>query len=124
MTSTTREEALQLLEHFIKIRLANFGTYQDAMAQGDTLLFHSKLSFALNIKLISPLEVVKSCVNYWEKHQNSIGTAQMEGFVRQIIGWRIVGTKPYAGSANYIDKMSDYCQNCHYDKKLRYGHNA
>jgi deoxyribodipyrimidine photolyase-related protein len=36
----------------------------------------------------------------------------------------IVGTKPYVGSANYIDKMSDYCQNCHYDKSLRYGHKS
>jgi deoxyribodipyrimidine photolyase-related protein len=36
----------------------------------------------------------------------------------------IVGSKPYVSSANYIDKMSDYCGNCHYDKKLKHGKNA
>ena len=36
----------------------------------------------------------------------------------------IVGTKPYVGSANYIHKMSDHCVQCHYDRKLRHGHQA
>ena len=84
----SREEALALLDHFCQFQLIHFGTYEDAMTQRDTLLFHSKLSFAMNIKLLSPLEVVQKCVNYWQNHQKTIDIAQIEGFVRQIIGWR------------------------------------
>ncbi len=226
----TRQEALDLLDHFCTFRLRLFGTYEDAMTQRDALVFHSKLSFALNIKLISPLEVVEKTVAYWQSHQETITISQIEGFVRQIIGWReymrgvywaqmprfatlnyfdhqaalpswfwtgdtkmnclkncinnsldnayahhiqrlmvtgafslllgvspdeldtwylgiymdaiewveitntrgmsqfadggLVGTKPYVGSANYIDKMSDYCQNCYYDKSKRHGEKA
>jgi deoxyribodipyrimidine photolyase-related protein len=226
----TRQESLDLLDHFCKFRLALFGTYEDAMTQRDTLLFHSKLSFAMNIKLLSPLEVVQKTIHYWETHQDTVSMSQIEGFIRQIIGWReymrgvywaqmpnyallnyfehkaplpswfwtgdtkmnclsncinnsldnayahhiqrlmvtgsfslllgvspdeldewylgiymdaiewveitntrgmsqfadggLVGTKPYVSSANYIDKMSDYCQNCHYDKSKRHGEKA
>lgn len=225
-----REECLQLLDHFIKYQLPLFGTYQDAMVERHYLLFHSKLSFALNTKMLSPLEVVMACVKYWKAHQEEISISQIEGFVRQIIGWReymrgiywakmpdykklnyfnhqaalpewfwtadtqmnclkhaigqsldqayahhiqrlmvtgnfalllgvhpdevdewylgiymdaiewveitntrgmsqfadggIVGTKPYVSSANYIHKMSDYCSNCHYDRKKKYGKGA
>ena len=226
----TREEALQALDHFLDYRLSCFGTYQDAMSEKHYLLYHSGLSFALNIKLIHPLEVVRKAEEYWLANQKVIDLAQVEGFIRQIIGWReymrgiywakmpqyaqlnyfnhqldlpkwywtgntkmnclahaiqqslqfayahhiqrlmltgnfalllgvhpdqvdrwylgiyidaiewveitntrgmsqyadggIVGTKPYVSSANYIDKMSDYCKNCHYDKKQKYGPKA
>ena len=224
---TSREEALQCLHQFAEQRLINFGTYEDAMTVRDPFLFHSQLSFAMNVKILSPLEVVKYCVSFWEKNQDDITIAQIEGFVRQIIGWReymrgiywakmpdfamlnffehkaklpqwfwsgetkmnclkhainqsldyayahhiqrlmitgafalllgvdpdeldawylgiyidaiewveitntrgmsqyadggIVGTKPYVGSANYIDKMSDYCSGCYYNKKEKLG---
>jgi len=226
----TREEGLELLDHFLDVRFSNFGTYQDAMVERDELLFHSQLSFALNVKLIDPLEVIQATEKYWRKHQNSIDIAQAEGFIRQILGWReymrgiywakmpdyaemnffghqaalpdwywtgdtkmnclhhaitqslrsayahhiqrlmvtgnfalllgvhpdevdawylgiyidavqwveitntrgmsqfadggIVGTKPYVSSANYIHKMSDYCKNCHYDRKKKVGDRA
>lgn len=84
----TREEQLELLDHFVRIRLAHFGTYQDAMTERDYLLFHSRLSFGMNVKLIHPLEVVQTAIDYWQSHQNTIDIAQVEGFVRQIIGWR------------------------------------
>lgn len=228
--AVTRAEALQLLQHFVTQRLANFGAYQDAMTERDKVLFHSRLSFALNVKLLHPMEVVQACVAYWQQHPNHIPYAALEGYIRQLIGWReymrgvywakmpeyrklnyfnhtaklpdwywtgdtkmnclrhaigqsleeahahhiqrlmitgnfalllgchpdevdawylgiyidalewveitntrgmsqfadggIVGTKPYVSSANYIDKMSDYCQNCFYNKKLRHGTNA
>lgn len=226
----TRREALQLLDHFNEKRLKHFGDYQDAMSDQHWLGFHSRLSFVMNVKLISPLEVVRSTIEYWEQHQDEIDISQVEGFVRQIIGWReymrgiywekmpdyaemnhfnheaklpdfywtgntkmkcmghaiqqsldyayahhiqrlmvtgnfalllgvhpdeidawylgiymdaiewveitntrgmsqyadggIVGTKPYVSSANYIDKMSDYCNNCYYDKKKKHGDRA
>ncbi|MFD2203667.1 cryptochrome/photolyase family protein [Shivajiella indica] len=227
---TTREESLDLLEYFCHQLLPRFGEYQDAMYSGDIFLFHSRLSFSLNVKMISPLEVVKKVEHYWYENQNNIGISQVEGFIRQIIGWReymrgiywakmpefatlnfflherklpdffwtgktkmnclklaisqsleyayahhiqrlmitgnfallagvhpdavdrwylgiyidaiewveitntrgmsqyadggIVGTKPYVSSANYIDKMSDYCNGCFYSKSKKTGERA
>jgi deoxyribodipyrimidine photolyase-related protein len=84
----TREEALQTLDHFIQHRLAAFGVYQDAMTQRDWLLFHSRLSFCLNTKLLHPMEVVEACVSYWAANAEQVDFAGVEGFVRQIVGWR------------------------------------
>lgn len=84
----TRTEFLDLLEHFLEVRFTNFGRYQDAMTDRDYLLFHSKLSFGLNVKLIDPLEVVQAAEEYWEAHQDEVDIAQAEGFIRQILGWR------------------------------------
>ncbi len=226
----SREEALELLEYFVNFCLPWFGTYQDAMTPNAWSLFHSRLSFAMNIKILHPLEVVKRVIDAWEERSEVIDLAQVEGFVRQIIGWReymrgiywdkmphfadlnffehknklpkwywtgntqmnclqhsikqsleyayahhiqrlmvtgsfallaqthpsevdawylgiyidaiewveitntrgmsqfadggIVGTKPYVGSANYMHKMSDYCTNCSYNRKLKYGEKA
>ena len=85
---TSRKESLELLDHFCKHLLVHFGSYQDALTTWDPYLFHSRLSFSLNCKLISPLEVVQTVEAYWLKHQDLIGIAQVEGFIRQIIGWR------------------------------------
>ena len=223
-------QAKQLIQHFIEYLLPYFGSYQDAMHTQETYLFHSRLSFALNIKLIHPLEVVKAVETAWKANPDDIQLSQAEGFIRQIIGWReymrgvywnkmpgykhlnyfehkrplpswfwtgetkmnclrhaitnslqnayahhiqrlmvignfallagidpdeidqwylgiyidalewveitntrgmsqfadggIVGTKPYVSSANYIDKMSNYCTSCHYNKKLKTGDKA
>lgn len=84
----TRVESLALLEHFIALRLSVFGDYQDAMTDRDWLLFHSRLSFSMNIKLITPQEVIAACINYWQAHQDTVPYSALEGFVRQIVGWR------------------------------------
>jgi deoxyribodipyrimidine photolyase-related protein len=224
----SRTQAKKWLAHFITHSLANFGQYQDAMSTQSTTLFHAGISFALNIKLLHPLEVIQAVVKEFDAGRVSIATA--EGFIRQILGWRefvrgiywarmphyaqlnalqherplpawywsgktkmnclhhaigqslgtayahhiqrlmvtgnfallagcapdevdawylgiyidafewvempntrgmsqyadggIMGSKPYAGSASYINKMSDYCKNCHYQQKLRHGENA
>ncbi|MCH7410745.1 cryptochrome/photolyase family protein [Belliella sp. DSM 111904] len=226
----SREESLEVLRYFCEKLLFRFGEYQDAMYDGDSFLFHSRLSFALNVKMISPLEVVEYVEKYWYGHQDTIDIAQVEGFIRQILGWReymrgvywaempdfaslnffehqeklpayfwtgktkmnclkhaiegslksayahhiqrlmvtgnfmllagidpdevdqwylgiyidaiewveitntrgmsqfadggIVGTKPYVSSANYIDKMSNYCESCFYKKNLKVGDRA
>ncbi|MGB3545613.1 MAG: cryptochrome/photolyase family protein [Saprospiraceae bacterium] len=226
----TRNEGLQLVHHFTRHTLRDFGTYQDAMTRRDRLLFHSQISFAMNAKLIGPQEVCDICEDYWREHQEEIGINQIEGYIRQIIGWReymrgvywarmpeyetlnalehdrplpkwywtgevkanclnhavnqsldyayahhiqrlmitgnfalllgahpdevddwylgvyidavqwveitntrgmsqwadggLVATKPYASSANYINKMSDYCKKCVYDPKKRVGEGA
>jgi deoxyribodipyrimidine photolyase-related protein len=85
---TSRKESLELLDHFCKHLLVHFGSYQDALTTWDPYLFHSRLSFSLNCKLISPLEVVQTVEDYWSRHQDQIGIAQTEGFIRQILGWR------------------------------------
>jgi deoxyribodipyrimidine photolyase-related protein len=225
-----RAQSLKLLEYFVEESLPYFGQYQDAMSVQSNYLFHSRLSFAMNIKMLHPMEVVQSAIAAWQNNPDNISLSQVEGFVRQIIGWReymrgiywwkmptyktlnffnhqrslphyfwngethmncikhciqnsldnayahhiqrlmgtgnfallagihpdevdawylgvyidaiewveitntrgmsqyadggIVGSKPYVSSANYIDKMSDYCSGCKYDKSKKYGHNA
>nr|MBI1229483.1 cryptochrome/photolyase family protein [Cytophagales bacterium] len=226
----TREEALELLTFFCEELLPFFGNYQDAMLSEDPFLFHSKLSFALNVKLIHPLEVIHAVEKRWKDDPEKYEIAQAEGFIRQILGWReymrgvywaemprfaslnyfehqaplpsyywngntqmncmskcitqslhegyahhiqrlmvtgnfallagidpdqvdewylgiyidaiqwvqitntrgmsqyadggIVGTKPYVSSANYIDKMSNYCAGCYYSKNKKFGAKA
>jgi len=225
----SREESLKLLDYFTKECLYNFGDYQDAMSEGEWSVYHSRLSFAMNSKMLSPLEVVKAVEDAWKANDDS-PISSVEGFIRQILGWReymrgvywakmpkykslnffnhqrklpswfwdgktkmncqkeavgqslnyayahhiqrlmvtgnfallagidpdevdewylgiyidaiewveitntrgmsqfadggIVGTKPYVSSANYIDKMSDYCKNCHYSKTKKTGEGA
>jgi deoxyribodipyrimidine photolyase-related protein len=84
----TRRQALAQLKHFLDEGLPHFGTYQDAMAVDGWSLFHSRISFALNVKLLDPLEVIQAAVTRWEENQDQITIAQVEGFVRQILGWR------------------------------------
>jgi len=83
-----REEALQQLNYFCKNLLQHFGDYQDASHTEELNLFHSRLSFALNVKMISPLEVVNQTIAHYKQHKDNIALSQVEGFVRQIIGWR------------------------------------
>lgn len=84
----SRQQSLQLLEAFMLERLPYFGQYQDAMSRRCYLLFHSRLSFSLNTKMISPKEVVEAALSAYEKNPTLISLAQVEGFIRQIIGWR------------------------------------
>jgi deoxyribodipyrimidine photolyase-related protein len=84
----TRAESLKTLAHFCAELLPNFGTYQDAMHSEHRFLYHSKLSFALNVHLLSPLEVVNAAIKAFHKSKGAISLAQVEGFVRQIAGWR------------------------------------
>ena len=82
----TRAQALQALHTFVKERLPRFGRYQDAMWPGDPWLYHSHLSSALNLKLLNPREVVAAAVE--AHHAGQAPLASVEGFVRQILGWR------------------------------------
>ncbi|SFD20917.1 cryptochrome/photolyase family protein [Algibacter pectinivorans] len=84
----TRKQALEQLKYFCEALLMHFGDYQDAMHTDEVYLFHSRLSFAMNIKLISAKDVVKTVLNYYRKHGEDISISQVEGFIRQVIGWR------------------------------------
>ena len=82
----TREQALQALDTFISQRLPNFGRYQDAMWPGEPWLYHSLLSSSLNLKLLNPREVVAAAQAAFDAGRAPL--ASVEGFVRQILGWR------------------------------------
>ncbi len=82
----TRAQALQSLQRFIDERLPLFGRYQDAMWPGDPWLYHAHLSAALNLKLLNPREVVAAAVAAYRAGHAPL--ASVEGFVRQILGWR------------------------------------
>ncbi|WP_454907902.1 cryptochrome/photolyase family protein [Variovorax gossypii] len=81
-----RGEALACLDAFIATALPHFGEYEDALASSAPRLFHSLLSFALNVKMLHPLEVVRRAESAWRAGQAPL--AAVEGFVRQILGWR------------------------------------
>ena len=85
---TSYEESKATLDYFCKHLLIHFGDYQDALHTEQRFLFHSRLSFSMNSKMLHPLEVVNTVIEYWQKHQAKINISQVEGFVRQIIGWR------------------------------------
>ncbi|MFT6791415.1 MAG: deoxyribodipyrimidine photolyase-related protein [Cellvibrionaceae bacterium] len=223
-----QRQSLKLLRFFCEHCLPKFGIFQDAMTCESNhrwSLYHSRLSFALNAKILHPKTVLDEAVKAFEKAKGGIELSQIEGFVRQILGWReyvrgvywvnmpdykkhnrlrairnipdyfwtgetrmncmgqaisqslefayahhiqrlmitgnfsllsgihpdqvdqwylgiyidaiewvelpntrgmsqfadggIVATKPYAASGNYINKMSDYCKNCHYNVKQK-----
>jgi deoxyribodipyrimidine photolyase-related protein len=82
----TRAQALHSLEAFILQRLPMFGRYQDAMWPGDAWLFHSHLSAALNLKMLTPREVVAAAEGAYRNGHAPL--ASVEGFIRQILGWR------------------------------------
>lgn len=227
---TNREDALKVLRYFCDNLLQHFGDYQDAMHTDKAYLFHSRLSFALNSKILSPQEIIDKVIETYYENPEKIAISQVEGFVRQILGWReymrgiywkempgyrrsnkldnqnklpdfywtgetkmncmqhaitqslnnayahhiqrlmitgnfallnqthpnevdawylgiyvdaiewvemlntrgmsqfadggIVATKPYVSSGSYINKMSNYCKDCHYNVKDKTGENA
>ncbi len=82
----TREDALAALGSFVSERLPAFGRFQDAMWQDEPFLFHSLISSSLNLKLLNPREVIQAAVDAWEDGAAPLNA--VEGFVRQILGWR------------------------------------
>ena len=82
----TREQALVALSDFIDNRLPQFGPHEDAMWTNLDFGWHSLLSSSLNLKLINPLEVVLAAEAAYKNHD--LDLASVEGFIRQILGWR------------------------------------
>ena len=82
----TRDQALEALHYFVEYRLRNFGVYQDAMWTDTPYGWHSMLSSSLNLKLLNPREVIAAVIDAWKKYSLDLST--VEGFIRQILGWR------------------------------------
>ncbi len=82
----TRGQALHELDAFLEQRLALFGHYEDAISSTQPWLYHSLLTTPLNIGLITPQEVIDRTLDFASSHEVPLNS--LEGFVRQIIGWR------------------------------------
>ncbi|GHA01095.1 deoxyribodipyrimidine photo-lyase [Arenicella chitinivorans] len=88
---TTRHQSRKLLDFFCARCLPNFGTFQDAMtAKSDHAwsLYHARISFSLNTKMLSPQQVIDRVLTEFSARPDAISIAQVEGFIRQILGWR------------------------------------
>ncbi|TVQ75190.1 MAG: cryptochrome/photolyase family protein [Chromatiaceae bacterium] len=103
----SRAQAREGLAVFVNQVLPHFGRFQDAMSTQEPLLFHSGLSFALNIKMLHPREVMDAAIQAFEAGEVDI--AACEGFVRQILGWREYvrgvywGRMPHYAQTNALD---------------------
>jgi len=107
-------QSTELLEYFCRNLLPLFGTFQDAMtctaddiiSKKQWSLYHSRLSFSLNSKILSPKKVIDTAVKYYNANEK-ISLSQIEGFVRQIIGWReYIRGMYWANMPLYIKKNS------------------
>ena len=84
----SKKQARIQLGYFCEHLLVHFGDYQDAMHTDKIYLFHSRISFAMNTKLISPKEVIETVLETYRNQEDRIDISQVEGFIRQILGWR------------------------------------
>ena len=100
--AVTREDALRALDTFIKQRLWHYGDYQDAMKQGEPFLFHALISPCLNCGLLSPREACEAAEAAYNAGKAPLNA--VEGFIRQIIGWR-----EYVRGIYWL-RMPDYAQ--------------
>ena len=104
---TTTVQAEEIFEHWLTYSLPYFGDYQDAMSEQSWAMYHSRISFALNLKMISPLWVCQRVEQAYHEHQLPLNA--VEGFIRQVLGWRefmrgVYWTRmPEFGTENYFD---------------------
>ena len=109
--AVTREQALQLLDEFIAERLDEFGPYEDALALDEPFIFHSTLSAYMNIGLLDPIEVCDAAQKAYDAGNARLNS--VEGFIRQIIGWRefvkvyYEAMMPEVRDANYFNFEED-----------------
>jgi deoxyribodipyrimidine photolyase-related protein len=90
MYPISTKQAYLHFDHFLQHKLPLFGKYQDAISEDHVVLYHSCISACLNIGLLSPRKLVALTMGYYEKHKSShkIPLSSLEGFIRQLIGWR------------------------------------
>jgi (6-4)DNA photolyase len=110
----TAADAGKMLRHFVQHRLALFGPYEDAMAVGQPFIYHSRLSALLNVKLLDPRTCVQAAVEAYEDGRAALNS--VEGFVRQILGWR-----EFMRGVYWL-KMPGYIENNFLEHKLPVPH--
>ena len=84
--ATEYDDVVKLLNFFIKEKSNLFGDYEDAVNQKDNILFHSALSPYINLGLITPELIIQKILYFHKK--NKIRMNSLEGYIRQVIGWR------------------------------------
>jgi deoxyribodipyrimidine photolyase-related protein len=84
----TRARALEALEDFCVHRLVRFGPFEDAMVSGEPVLYHSLLSVPMNLGLLTAREVCERVLEAWSDPDSEIPIQSVEGFLRQVLGWR------------------------------------
>lgn len=112
-----RKQARELLAYFCHYLLSRFGQFQDAMTyQADEKwgLYHSRVSFALNTKMLAPKEVIETAFQAYYQSDGEVSLAQIEGFVRQILGWREFVRGIYWANAEQYSELNFL----HHDRKL------
>jgi len=106
------------LNNFLEERFANFGPYEDAIVEGQTWLYHSVLTPMLNIGLLTPTAVIEASLAYYKK-TTDVPLASLEGFIRQIIGWREYMCAAYEAKGVEM-RTSNYWQHNHAMPKAFY----
>ncbi len=84
----THKHAKKLFETFLLKRFSLFGQYEDAVMQEDPFMYHSIISPLLNIGLLTPKYILQRTLEFYNEHRHNIPLSSLEGFVRQVIGWR------------------------------------
>ncbi len=107
--ATEYSEVIKLLDFFIKEKSNLFGDYEDAVDQNNHILFHSALSPYLNIGLITPDVVIQKILDFHKK--NKIRLNSLEGFIRQIIGWREFMRGIYQNYSSEMENKNFFKQN-------------
>ena len=107
--ATEYEDVLKLLNFFIKEKLNLFGDYEDAVNQQNNVLFHSTLSPYINLGLITPELVIKKVLEFHKKKKIRLNS--LEGFIRQIIGWREFMRGIYQSYSNEMETRNFFKQN-------------
>ena len=107
--ATEYEDVLKILNFFIKEKLNLFGDYEDAVNQQNNVLFHSTLSPYINLGLITPELVIKKVLEFHKKKKIRLNS--LEGFIRQIIGWREFMRGIYQSYSNEMETRNFFKQN-------------
>ena len=76
------------LNNFLENKLYNFGLYEDAISENEIFIFHSVLTPMMNIGLLTDTFIIDKTINFYNKNKNKISIQNIEGFIRQILGWR------------------------------------
>ena len=107
--ATEYQDAIKLLNFFIKEKANLFGDYEDAVNQKDNILFHSALSPYLNLGLITPDIIIKKILESHKK--NKIRLNSLEGYIRQVMGWREFMRGIYQAYSSEMENGNFFKQN-------------
>ena len=106
--ATEYEDVMKLLNFFIKEKSNLFGDYEDAVSQKNNILFHSALSPYINLGLITPEIIIQKILDFHKK--NNIKINSLEGYIRQIIGWREFMRGVYQGYSEEMENRNFFNQ--------------